>query len=797
MKVLLLDLKYSIRSILKYPVFSGIILLALAIGIGGISTIFTMVNSILLQPLPYENPERLVMVLGVYKDNTKAPASPADLFDWQAQSESFDYIAAYDPLRFNITGNVVPESAKGTYVSASFFTSLGVSPIAGRGFLSEEDQPDGPPVAVISQRWWQRRSGTYAEAIGKVLTIDGQPRTIVGVMPASFDFPEQSEIWLPMGLSTSDADRDSHYLRVIARLKKGVSLEAAQTEMSTIAARLSQEYPKTNNGRGVRLITLYDHLVGDVRVALFMLFGAISFVFLIACANVANLMLTRVIAQQKEMAIRAALGASRARLAQRLLVDSLLLSMIGGILGLMLAYWGTNILISFSPEYTPRLSEITVDWRVLVVTLAVSLLTGVLFGLVPAVKASKPDFNEMLKASARGSSMRFGPYRSVLAVVEVALALILLVGAGLLIKSFLRLQKVSPGFDPEGVISMKVDLTPPKYNTSQDAISFYQRVLQQIASTPGVESVGAVSHLPLSGSNLRYRFSVEGSGVQDPADTPVAEVRAVSADYFRTMRIPILEGRSFTDRDTQDAPKVAIINETLARRFWPGESPVGKYIKLESNRSPSQIVGVVGDVRHTKIEAEAKPEVYESYLRYITPFMSFVVRSDSTRPDLTSALREALWNVDKDQPAYNMTTMDEMVSESVSQRRFNMIILGIIAGMAIILTTIGVYGILAHSIALRTHEMGIRIALGATPKMIIAMVVKEGMALALIGIIVGLFISFGLVRLISSLLFEVSSTDLQVFFVGPLLLAGVALVACYVSARKATKVDPLVALTSG
>jgi putative ABC transport system permease protein len=807
METFLQDLRYGVRMLLKKPGFTVVAVLTLALGIGANTAIFSVINGVLLRSLPYTEPERLVALwetnpkLGTESRNRNEVAM-GNFLDWRSQNESFEQVGALYYTNVNLTGTGEPEQIQSAIVTVNLFETLGLQPVNGRSFLSEEEKPGSPRVVVVSHELWQRRFGSDPNLVGKTFTLNGNPSTVVGIMPPGFElqFPtnRQVEMWLPMRIDTANADRKAHYLYVLGRLKKEASLEQAQSEMTAIAARLQQKYPDTNAEKGANVIALQSQLIGDVRSYLYVLFAAVGFVLLIACANVANLLLVRVSARHKEIAIRQALGASRGRLIRQLLTEALALSFIGGLLGLLLARWGIDLLVALTPSDVPRLGEIRMHTAVFGWTFAVSLLAGVLFGLAPALQASKPDLNESLKESSGRSTggVQRNRIRSLLVISEVALALVLLIGAGLMIKSFMRLQQVKPGFEPDGLLTMSLSLPRQKYNESQKANLFFDQLFERIKTVPGVEAVGGTDPLPLSNSNATTGFVVEGGPLLPMADRPEVGERAVTPGYFETMRIPVLKGRSFTEQDRSNTPLSVIVNEALARRYWPDEEVIGK--RLGFNESDKQdwyeIVGIVGNVKHDRLAAEPKPELFFAYRQYPKNFMSLVVRASSDPANLSAALREQVLAVDPDQPVFDIKTMNERMSKSMAQNRFVMLLLTIFSALALILAAVGIYGVMSYAVTQRTHEIGIRLALGAQTGDVLKMVVGQGLALTLAGVAAGVVGAVALTRLMSSLLFEVSATDWLTFMLVALLLTGVALAACFVPARRATRVDPMVAL---
>ncbi|HVG22311.1 MAG TPA: ABC transporter permease [Blastocatellia bacterium] len=811
METLLQDLRYGIRMLAKKPAFTAVAVLALALGIGANTAIFSVVNTVLLKPLPFKDPDQLMMV---WEDNTKlgfpkdTPA-PANFVDWKDQNQVFDGMAAIATQTFNLTGVGEPEKLEGLRVSANFFPLLGVEPSLGRSFLPEEDLPQGERVVIISHGLWQRRFGSDASIIGRPLTLNGQSYTVVGVLSKDFRFPdpfqsatEESAIWVPLAFSSEEAsNRGGHYLFVYARTKPGVTQKQAQADMDTIAARLQQQYPDTNKSVGAVVTSLHEQVVGDIRPALLILLGAVCFVLLIACANVANLLLARAAARQKETAIRTALGASRPRLVGQFLTESLLLAGLGGIVGLLLAAIGMRVLVALMPATLSQAKDVNIDAKVLGFTLLVSLLTGVIFGLAPALQASRPDLNESLKEGGKGTAgVARARLRGLLVISEVALALVLLIGAGLLINSFLRLRSVDAGFNAANLLTMKVVLPRLKYPDPVKRTAFYDEMLRRIQSLPGVQSAGVITNLPLTFRGNNAGVTIEGRPEPAPDERPIVITRAISPDYFRTMNIPLLKGREFSPHDTPDAVGVVVIGETTARQFWPGEDAIGKRIKLgpfNSDEPWLSVVGVAKDVRQFELDIDPKPQVYFPYSQMTYTFLAprdLVVRTAGDPLSLASAVRGEVWAVDKDQPVSNISTMEQILSNSVARQRFNMLLLAIFAGVALLLAAVGIYGVISYSVTQRTHEIGIRMALGATSSDVLKLVVWQGLKLVSVGVVIGLSSAFVLTRLMQSLLFGVSATDPVTFASISAALVAVAMLASYIPARKATKVDPMVAL---
>jgi len=804
MNALVQDLRYALRMLLKSPAFSVIAILTLGLAIGANSAIFSVVNAVLLRPLPYAHSEQLVRVFGSQPQLARAPNSPANFLEWKAENQVFERIATYVGQGFNLTGTDRPERVIGARISADLLQLLSVQPALGRNFTADED--DGTDrVVILSHEFWQRRFGGDANAIRQTITLNDRPYTVVGVMPRGFAFPTtRTQIWTPVAFTPAEtATRDTNYIDVIARLKPGISLQQAQANMNAVTQQQAERYPQTNTGVGAEVVSLQEFTVGDVRPMLIVLFGAVAFVLLIACANVANLLLARAAARHREMAIRGALGASRSRVVRLLLTESVLLAIVGAAVGLLLAIWSLDLLVSLKPANLPRLSEIGVNRTVFLFTLGISLLTGVLFGVAPAIQASKTDLNEGLKESGRGGtdSPRRNRLRSLLVISEVALSLVLLIGAGLMIRSFARLLAVDPGFKPDHVLTAFVSLPVSKYPKREEQTAFFDRLIERLRNLPGVSAAGVVSDLPLFGGSSTG-FDVDGRPEALPGQRPMTDYRMINPDYFTAMGIKLVKGRSFSRYDTGDAPGVVIINETLAARFFAGEEPIGKRLDLSANpKDLREIVGVVGDIRNYGVGADVKPEVYvpflqsaPSYLSGVVSAMNVIVRSTSDPSSLASALREQVQALDKDQPVSEIRTMEWYLADSMAQRRFNMLLLGAFAGLALILAAVGIYGVIAYTVTQRTHEMGIRIALGARGVDILQLIFANAMFTTVAGIVIGLGAAFGLTRLLQNLLYQVTATDPFVFASIPLLLLLVAMVATYIPARRAMKVDPITAL---
>jgi predicted permease len=802
------DVRYGLRTLRKNPGFAAIAVLTLALGIGANTAIFSVVNTVLLAPLPYKDPGRLVMVWGINpkQDAGISPVSPGVFAKWKAENHVFEGIAASTDDLDTITGVGEPEMVVGYDLSADYFRVLDAKPELGRTFLPEEDRAGGPKVAVLSDKIWRRRFGADPGIIGKAIQLGSAPYTVVGVMPPSFRYPDKVEIWTPLGLPPSAAsDWKNRYLRVLARLNPGVTLAQAQAQMNALAARIALEHPDTNTGEGVQVQSLRQQIAGDVLMPLLLLLGAVGFVLLIASVNVANLLLARAAARESEIAIRTALGAERLRLLRQMLTESLLVSLAGGAIGLLLAYWSTGFLLRLFPNNISNLSiptveAIPVDGRVLGFTVAVTLLTSVLFGLVPALRSSRRDVNEMLKESGRtpmtGSHER--RFRNFLVIAEIALSFILLIGAGLLIKSFSRLTQGELGFRPDNVLALEAFPSPAKYPAKEPEKlrAYVDRSVENLRAIPGVESAGAINFLPLTGFWGQQGFTVEGRPAPLKGQEPSADNRVVTPDYFRTMGISLLRGRAFTPSDGPDAPHVAIVSASLAHRLWNNDDPVGKRLNLEDAAKPVwwEIVGVVGDVHSFGLEEKVHDDLYRPFAQVYFPIVAFTVRTKGDPAQCTAAAKAAIWAVNPEQPFYKIISMETLAAESVTLRRVSMLLLTVFSTIALLLAAIGIYGVLSYAVAQRTHELGVRAALGAQQRDVLRLVLADGMRLALIGLSFGLAASLALTRLMAGLLYGVSATDPAIFVAVPLLLAGVAVAACYVPARRATRVDPIVAL---
>jgi predicted permease len=796
------DVRTGVRALVHSPVFTVVTVLSLALGIGANTAIFSIVNGLLLRPLPYPESEQIVHVWHTPPQQSfpgldRFSVSPANYLDWKAQSTAFEQIAVYTETRFSLSTSNDPLPLIGAVVSSDFFSVMRSNAMQGRTFTSDEERPGRDQVVVIGHGLWQRAFGANPNIIGQSLTLNSRSFTVVGIMPAGFEFPREAELWVPLAWEDNERQtRSMHDYLVIARLKQNVSLEQAQAEMSTISSRLEQQYPEENTGWGAVVIPLRDDLVGDIRLALLVLFCAVGFVLLIACANVANLILARGANRQKEIAVRIALGAGRARLVRQLLTESVLLAVIGGLLGLLLAVWGIKMLVQLGS--LPNAGNIGIDTWALGFTFLVSFAAGIIIGIVPALQFTRTSISETLKqGSGRtgGSSIKQHT-RKALVISEVALSLVLLIGAGLMIRSFWKLQNVNPGFDTSNALTMRVVLTFIRYPEPHQRLAFVDRAMDEIRAVPGVVSVGVTTTVPLTGTGSTQPFTIEGRPAASIAEQPMAQTRYISPDYFRAIGIPLRQGRVFSDYDRDNSVPVVIISEAMARRFWPGENPIGR--RLTASFHPDQgvreIVGVVGDVKTSGLDVDSAAMMYLPYKQAPLPFVSFVVRTASNPESLLQPVSKAIYSIDKEQALTNVQTMEQVLTESLSGRRFNMTLLLTFAGVALMLAAVGVYGVMNYTVTLRRRELGIRMALGAERMDVLRLVLRQGLTLILIGVGAGLIAAYALTRLIASLLYGVTATDYLTFASVSAMLIAVGLAASYVPARRATKVNPTIAL---
>ncbi len=799
----LLDLRYSLRGLVRSPRFTLAALCTLALGIGANAAIYSVVNTVLLRPLPYKDAGRLTMIRGFTRGDTQ-PSAPSDFNAWRSDGRFFEQMAASRDASYSLTGAGDPESIIGYRFSADFFPLMGVAPALGRTFLPEEDRPGNDKVVVLSHPLWQRRFGGDPGILGTSITLNGQPYTVIGVMPATFRHPQRTDLWTPLAMDPALNDsRTARFLRVVARLKPGVTIEQAQAGLDELMRRRETEFPDTNTGLGARVASLRDNIVGDIKPALLTLSGAAGFVLLMVCANVAHLALARSTGRTRELALRTALGAGPGRLIRQMLTESLLLSAAGGTLGLVLAFWCTGALLAIFPNHISNLSipvvtEIPIDANVIGFTLIVTLVSALLFGLVPALKATRQaqvgSLREGPKGATGGSA---GPrVRWLLIVAETATAMVLLVGAALMLRSFVQLQRSDMGMRTDGVMSGQVFLSATRYPDTASLRKFTDAVLERLERTPGVESAGATNYLPLSGYWGTRSFTLEGEPPPRPGQEPEADDRVASPGYFRTLGIPLLRGRSFTAQDLETTPLVAMINETAARRYWPGQDPIGRRIDIGRESTPvlCEIVGVVGDVKAFGQDQETHADLYRPLAQGPYPLLAFAVRTSQDPLSLAPALRRAVWDVDGQQPLFKVLPMSQLAAESLALRRVTMLLLATFAVLATVLAAVGIYGVISFMVSQRTNEIGVRIALGATPGGVARMLVGQGLRPAVTGLAIGLLASLGLARLVASLFHGMSLTDPLTYTGAAVVLMGVAGAACYLPARRAVRADPMLSL---
>ncbi len=798
------DLRYALRTLRQSPGFTLVAILTLALGIGANTTIFSVINAVLLRPLPYSHPDRLVLLAEHWPAFPILSVSYENYKDFRDQSTSYETVAAVQPLSYTLTGAGDPERVTGMPITASLLPMLGIQPVAGRLIQPDDDRVGGAPVVMISYALWQRRFAGSQDALGKTLTLDNNPYTLIGVLPAGFQIVAPSEVFVPFEpwAHTLPDDRSWHTgIRPIARLKDGATLQQARNELQTIAKRLEHQYPETNTNVEALVLPLHDQMVSNVRPALLTLLIAVGLVLLIACANVANLLLARATQREKEVAIRTALGASRARIVRQLLTESVLLSVAGGALGLAFAALGLDSLLRLAVASVPRAEGIGLDPTVLGFTAGLAILTGIVFGLAPAFQASRLDIRDQLNQSARGSSAggQHQRLRSVLVSAEVAISMILLIGAGLLIRSFARLQAVEPGFHPDHILLADVPISLTVYAKPEQQVAFFDHLLDRVRGLPGVKSAGAGTTMPVSGQGGVLHFNIEGRAPKTPNDYIMAGYRVVSPGYFTTLGIPLIAGRAIEQRDSLTAPSVVVLNQAMAQKFFPGENPLGKRLQIGETPDNSipmmEVVGIVGNVKQ-KLESDAKEEMYVPYMQPVLPLfgLTIALRTNQDPTAMTSSLRSAILDVDKNQPLVNVRTMEQSISNSLDAQRFRTMLLGLLAGLALVLSAIGVYGVMSYSVNLRTQEIGIRVALGAQWRDVFSLVIARGFALVGAGILIGGIASWFLSRLINQFLFGIHASDPLTFLGVAVMLLGVAFLACYFPARRATRVDPIVAL---
>jgi putative ABC transport system permease protein len=800
------DVRYGARMLLKNPGFTAIAVLALALGIGANTAIFSVVNGLLLRPLPYKNPGQLVVIWenATHLGFPKNTPSPANFLDWQKQATVFDGMGAFAERTFNLTGVGEPERLEGRRVSANLFSLLGVQPILGRSFVQDDDKP-GTKVALLNEGLWKRRFGSDPAVIGRSLALNGESYTVVGVLPNSVRLPAfgtwRDQVWVPMAFPAEEAaQRGNHFLEVIGRMKPGVTLAQARAEMETITARLAQQYPEDNMRISSVVNPLHEEMVGNMKPALLILLGAVAFVLLIACANVANLLLARAAVRHKEIALRLALGADRARLTKQLLVESVMLSLVGAAVGLILAYAALQVLTRFIPADVAHAEMITINAKVLVFTLLVALVTGLIFGLAPASQASHFNLNDTLKEGGRdsGAGPRGKRLRSALVIAEVAVSFILLIGAGLLINSFIHLRNLDPGFRADHLLALNVDLSEVKYPDTARRTAFFDEVVRRIQALPGVQSIAVAGNLPFTYNGDSMPIGVEGLPDPPPDQWPDVIWRTVGPNYFSTMGIPLVRGRDYNDQDTLDTTLGVVISEKTAKHYWPNDDPIGKRLKPGSVTGSGPwrtVIGVVKDVRQNDFVAEPKMQMYFSF-RQVKSLVAnaLVVRTTVDPLSLATSVRNSVWAVDKDQTVANMDSMEDIVAGAVARQRFSMLLLAIFAGVALVLAAVGIYGVMSYSVAQQTREIGIRMALGAQRSDVLKMTIKQGLKLVGFGLVIGLVAAFILTRVMASLLFGISATDPVTFVTISLVLLAVAMLASYIPSVRAMRVDPMVAL---
>ncbi|HEY0098110.1 MAG TPA: ABC transporter permease [Pyrinomonadaceae bacterium] len=806
------DVRYGFRTLVKSPGFTLIALMALALGIGANTAIFSVVNAVLLRDLPYRESDQVMIVWeqNRARGGRNNVASLANFLDWQQQANSFQEMAAFYDAAFNLTGEGNPEEIPAQVTSGNLLTMLGTQPALGQVYTKDEAEPGRDDVVVISHGLWQRRFGGAGDIIGKKISLNGQNVTVIGVMPQGFKWfmkegsrtGKAAEIWTPTNFASvlNGATKGrGRFITVAGRLKPGVTREQAQAEMSTIASRLEQQHAQFNTNMGIHVVPVREQLAGEIKIALYVLLGAVGFVLLIACANVANLMLARAASRQSEFSIRTALGAGRWRMVRQLLTESVLLSVLGGALGLLIALWGVDALVALSPPNMLGTEKIGLSLPVLLFTFLISLITGVVFGLVPALEVTRLNLNETLKETGKSnmSSRRTRRLSSGFVVAQVALALVLLIGSTLMIKSFLRLQAVDPGFKTDNLLTLRVTVPAAKYPEDNQIVAFHRQALERLKSLPDVRSVGAVSALPFGGNlGARTSFSIEGRPVPRPGEELSTDVRVTDENYFQTIGIPVLSGRGFTEQEAKEDRRTIIINETMARQHFPGQNPLGQYLRVQMmpDPQPMEIVGVVADAKYKTLEAPPHPMVYWTHPQLTYSEMTLIVRTNGDPMNLAAAVRREIQAIDKDQPVADVRTMQSWIDELTARSRFGTLLLTIFAALALVLASIGIYGVMSYSVTQRTHELGIRIALGAKTLDVLKLILGRGLVLTLIGIALGLAASIVLTRFMSSLLFGISATDPITFGGLSLLLTAVALLACYVPTRRAMRVDPMVAL---
>ena len=803
------DIRYAVRKLSRTPAFTAIAALTLALAIGATTAIFSVIDAVLLKPLPFRDPERVVRVTNI-RDGNRMVSSVPDFLDIRTQSKSYSSVAPIDPqAAMNLTGGSEPERVQAARVGATFWSLLGVTPALGRGFAPNEDSQSAGRTVVLSDGLWKRRFGADRRVVGKTIALDGNTYTVIGVAPPQFSFPDRPDVWIPLVFGKDDLNpegRGAHWMGIIGRLAPNVTVAQATSELVTITRRLEQQYPESNTNMTGAVIPMQEYMVGDVRPALYVMLGAVAFVLLIACANVANLLLVRAASRESEMAVRTALGAGSWRIVRQLVIESVLLAVVGGVLGTLLALWGVDLLLAMAPQGLPRINEVTVNASVLLFTAGVTALTGVVFGLFPALHAARANVSGMLKDGMRGSSggVASRRARNMLVMTEMALAVVLLVGAGLLIRSFGKLLAVDPGFRAERVVTFAIAAPATKYGQYAERRVLASNLMERMKRVPGVQGAAIVTGMPLSNIMMRTTAHIVGTPAERPAERKATDVAMVTPGYFSTMGISLVSGRDFTDRDGSGAPVVAIVNHEFVKRYFPNENPIGKHIELGWEQDTAstggnmtlggEIVGVVGDVKRRGLSQEVFPETYASFMQPTFSSFSVVVRSTADPSTVMAAIRAQVRELDRDLPLSELRQVKELVAASVSRPRFYTTILGVFASIALILAAVGIYGVISYAVSLRTRELGIRIALGASGRQVSGLVLQQGVGLAIAGVLIGGAGAYWLTRLLSKLLFRVSATDPLTFLGVAVLLTAIAAVASFVPARRAARVDPLLAM---
>jgi putative ABC transport system permease protein len=799
MATLVHDARYALRTLRRRPAFTTVSAITLALGIGATAAIFGVVDGLLFRPLRFPSSDQIVVVSMTRGTSLDEPAAYPDFLDWREQARAFQSLAVLRNQSVNLTGRDAPERLSGAFVSASFFSLLGAEPLAGRLFAREETEiGTSRPVAVISEGLWRRSFGAEPSVVGRTLVLNGQPAEVIGIVPSTFNFFAGTEVWMPITYypNVNGLTRKDHSMTVIGRLRSGVTVESAGAEMRDIAARLAARYPEENGGSGAYVQSLHTLLVGDVRPPLYTVLAAVGLLLIIACANVANLQLSHAVARRREMSVRAALGAGRGRLARQLLTESVILSAIGGALGIAVAYGAVAILVKIMPIDLTFFSPISVDGRVMAFAAFVSILTGLVFGLAPALHASRASFRDALAARAGSLAARVGrvELRAAFVVAQIALSVILLIGAGLLARSLMKLQRVDLGFDPANLLTMEFRLPATKYSEPQQISAFFTRAIAEIRAVPGVANAALVRAVPLSGNSDSRAYAASGAPEPEKGKAPIAHLNTVSPGYFRTMRLPLVAGRDLSDTDDAQAPRAVVVNETLARREWPNGSPIGQQIRFIDTERWLTVVGVARDAKHFGPTDQPRPQAYVPYMQVPQIFTSVVVRTSGDPMALSTLVRDAIWRVDRDQPVWRLRSMESIVNGVLGSKRVLLGLVAVFAIVAVILSGVGIYGVMSFAVTQRTHEVGVRMALGARGSEVLQLIVRQGAKLTVIALAIGVLAALGAARMLASQLFGVTPSDPVTFAAVPALLGVVAIIACYLPARRASKLDPLVAL---